>query len=170
MTRNRPPFRADHVGSLLRTPALKEARAQRQRREINDAQLQTVEDDEIVRLIRGQEDIGLKSATDGEIRRSWWHFDFLKGLRGVESYTTRQGIQFQGVETRAENVRVVGKVDFDGHPMLDHFAFLSRHARVLPKMTLPSPSVLHFRGGRAGISERVYPDLDVFFEDLALAY
>jgi 5-methyltetrahydropteroyltriglutamate--homocysteine methyltransferase len=170
MKRTPPPFRADQVGSLLRTPSLKDARARRERGDITAAQLREVEDREIEGVIRQQEDVGLQAATDGEFRRSWWHFDFLKGLDGVEGYTTSQGIQFQGVQTRAEGVRVTGKVGFSGHPMLEHFRFLKQHTRVAPKMTIPSPSVLHFRGGRAGISQDVYPDLDAFFDDLATAY
>src|SRR5262249_26233106 len=148
MTRTRPPFRADHVGSLLRTAPLKEARAKRQTGAITAEALRAVEDQEIERIVRRQEEIGLRLATDGEFRRSWWHFDFLKGLDGVEGYTTEHGIQFHGVQTRAEGVRVTGKIDFSGHPMLDHFRFLKERVRVAPKMTIPSPSVLHFRGGR----------------------
>jgi 5-methyltetrahydropteroyltriglutamate--homocysteine methyltransferase len=170
MTRTRPPFRADHVGSLLRTAPLKEARAKRQTGAITAEALRAVEDQEIERIVRRQEEIGLRLATDGEFRRSWWHFDFLKGLDGVEGYTTEHGIQFHGVQTRAEGVRVTGKIDFSGHPMLDHFRFLKGRARVTPKMTIPSPSVLHFRGGRDGISRQAYPDLDAFFDDLANAY
>jgi len=170
MNRTPPPFRADEVGSLLRPAPLKEARAKRERSEITADQLRAVEDREIERVVRKQEEVGLQAATDGEFRRSWWHFDFLKGLDGVESSTTGQGIQFQGVQTRAEGVRVTGKVGFSGHPMLEHFRFLKQHARVVPKLTIPSPSVLHFRGGRAGISREVYPDLDAFFDDLARAY
>jgi len=170
MTMTRPPFRADQVGSLLRTAALKDARARRQRGEITANELGAVEDREIEQLIRKQEALGLEAVTDGEFRRSWWHFDFLKGLAGVEGYTTSQGIQFQGVQTRAEGVRVTGEVAFAGHPMLEHFRYLKAHARAVPKMTIPSPSVLHFRGGRAGISREVYPDLDRFFADLTAAY
>ena len=133
MRRTKPPFRADEVGSLLRTAPLKEARAQRERREITHDQLAAVEDREIERVIRKQEEVGLQAATDGEFRRSWWHFDFLKGLDGVESSTTGQGIQFQGVQTRAEGVRVTGKVGFSGPPMLEHFRFLKQHARAVPK-------------------------------------
>jgi len=170
MTMTKPPFRADQVGSLLRTAPLKEARARRQRSDITAEELRAVEDREIEQLIGKQEAIGLEAVTDGEFRRSWWHFDFLKGLAGVEGCTTSQGIQFQGVQTRAEGVRVTGKVGFAGHPMLEHFRYLKAHARAVPKMTIPSPSVLHFRGGRAGISREVYPDLDHFFADLTAAY
>jgi len=170
MEGTRPPFRADQVGSLLRPPALKDARARRERAEITAEQLRAVEDREIERVIRRQEDIGLQAVTDGEFRRSWWHFDFLKGLDGVEGVTTGQGIQFQGVQTRAEGIRVAERVGFSGHPMLEHFRFLRAHAGAVPKLTIPSPSVLHFRGGRAGISREAYPDLDQFFDDLAQAY
>jgi len=170
MMRTKPPFRADHVGSLLRTAPLKEARARRSAGAITAAELAAVEDQEITKIIRRQEEIGLKLATDGEFRRSWWHFDFLKGLEGVASYSTDQGIQFRGVQTRAEGVHVVGKIGFSGHPMLDHFRFLKQHAHVSPKMTIPSPSVLHFRGGRDAVSRQVYPDLEEFFDDLAKAY
>jgi 5-methyltetrahydropteroyltriglutamate--homocysteine methyltransferase len=170
MTRTRPPFRADHVGSLLRTAPLKEARAKRQAGEITADQLNAIEDQEIDKIVKRQEEIGLQLATDGEFRRSWWHFDFLKDLDGVESYSTDQGIQFHGVQTRNEGVRVAGKIGFSDHPMLEHFRFLKGHTRVTPKMTIPSPSVLHFRGGRDAVSRQTYPDLEEFFDDLAKAY
>src|SRR5437868_3213585 len=171
MKRTKPPFRADHVGSFLRPAALKEARAGREKGEIGAADLKKVEDREIENVVRQQEEAGLQLATDGEFRRSWWHFDFLKMLDGVELYSTGQGIQFAGVQTKAENVRVTGKIDFPAdHPMLDHFKFLKAHTKHVPKMTIPSPSVLHFRGGRDAISKDAYPDLDGFFDDLAKAY
>ncbi len=166
-----PPFRADHVGSLLRTAPLKQARAKHEKGEITDAQLKEVEDREIEKLVRKQEEIGLQLATDGEFRRSWWHFDFLGLLDGVEIYKAGQGIQFQGVQTKAKNLRVTGKVDFPAnHPFLDHFKFLKAHTKVMPKMTIPSPTVLHFRGGRKAISKDVYPNMGGFFADTAKAY
>src|SRR5690348_10211583 len=171
MKRTRPPFRADHVGSILRPAALKEARAKRAKGEIAADELKTIENREIEKIIKKQEEIGLQSITDGEFRRSWWHFDFLWHLGGCERYELDHGIKFHGVETKAESVRVVGKLDFPAdHPMLEHFRFLKAHTRQTPKMTIPSPSVLHFRGGRAGISREVYPDLDPFFDDLARTY
>jgi len=171
MQRSKPPFRADMVGSLLRPAPLKEARAKREKGEISAEALRAVEDGEIERVIKKQEEAGLKLATDGEFRRAWWHFDFLKLLDGVELYDTGQGIQFAGVQTKAENVRVIGKVDFPAdHPMLEHFKFLKAHTRATSKMTIPSPSVLHYRGGRAAISKEAYPDLDAFFDDLGTAY
>src|SRR5947207_13272267 len=171
MQRTRPPFRADMVGRLLRTAPLKAVRARRERGEITAQALAAVEDREIEKIVKKQQEVGLQLATDGEFRRAWWHFDFLKLLDGVELYDTREGIQFSGVQTKAENVRVTGKVDFPAnHPMLAHFKFLKAHTRATPKMTIPSPSVLHYRGGRAAISKEAYPDLDLFFDDLAKAY
>jgi methionine synthase II (cobalamin-independent) len=168
--RKSPPFRADHVGSLLRPAAIKAAREQRSRGEISAEGLRAVEDREIESAIARQEQIGLKLATDGEFRRAWWHFDFFRGLKGVTFYTTDHGIQFHGVQTKAETIKIDGKIAFVGHPMLEHFKFLKAHARVMPKMTIPAPSTLHFRQGRAAISKEIYPDLDAFFADLAAAY
>jgi 5-methyltetrahydropteroyltriglutamate--homocysteine methyltransferase len=168
--RTTPPFRADHVGSLLRTAPLKDARAKHAKGEITAAQLKDVEDREIEKIVRKQEDVGLKLATDGEFRRSWWHFDFFRGLQGVTPFTTEGGIQFHGVQTKHEGIRITSKMGFAGHPMLEHFKFLKAHARVTPKMTIPAPSTLHFRQGRAQISTDVYPTLDPFFDDLAAAY
>jgi 5-methyltetrahydropteroyltriglutamate--homocysteine methyltransferase len=170
MQRTTPPFRADHVGSLLRTAPLKEARAKLAQNAITPAELAEIEDREIEKIIKKQEDIGLQLATDGEFRRSWWHFDFFRGLDGVTFYTTDHGIQFHGVATKSEAVKIDGKIGFSGHPMLEHFKFLKRHTRVTPKMTIPAPSTFHFRQGRAAISRQVYPDLEPFFDDLAKAY
>jgi 5-methyltetrahydropteroyltriglutamate--homocysteine methyltransferase len=168
--RTTPPFRADHVGSLLRTAPIKDARDKHARREINTAQLKEIEDREIEKVIKKQEDVGLKLATDGEFRRSWWHFDFFKGLDGITPYTTEGGIQFHGVQTKHEGIKITGKMGFSGHPMLEHFKFLKAHTRVTPKMTIPAPSTLHFRQGRVAISKELYPTLDGFFDDLAAAY
>src|SRR5262245_56164774 len=127
--RTTPPFRADHVGSLLRPAALKKARARRASGEITGAELAAVEDHEIARIIAKQEEVGLKAATDGELRRSWWHLDFLWGLHGVERYEMEQGVAFAGTRTRPEGARVTGKLGFAGHPMIDHFKFLQGHTR-----------------------------------------
>jgi 5-methyltetrahydropteroyltriglutamate--homocysteine methyltransferase len=170
MQRATPPFRADHVGSLLRTAPLKEARAKRAQGAISEAELKAVEDREIEAVIKKQEGVGLKLATDGEFRRSWWHFDFFRGLDGVTPYTTEGGIQFAGVQTKAEGVKITGKVGLSSHPMLEHFKFLKAHTRVTPKMTIPAPSTFHFRQGRASVSKEVYPDLDAFFDDVAKAW
>jgi 5-methyltetrahydropteroyltriglutamate--homocysteine methyltransferase len=170
MTRTKPPFRADHVGSFLRPAALKEARARREKGAISQAELKAVEDREIEKIVAKQEEIGLKLATDGEFRRSWWHFDFLGMLDGVELYEADQGIQFQGVQTKAQSLRIVGKLGFSDHPMVEHFKFLKSHTKVTPKMTIPAPPVLHFRLAKDGISKKVYPDLDGFFHDLGETY
>jgi 5-methyltetrahydropteroyltriglutamate--homocysteine methyltransferase len=170
MQRTTAPFRADHVGSLLRPAALKEARARHAKGEISAAQLRAVEDQEIEKIIRKQEEVGLKLATDGEFRRSWWHFDFYKGLDGVEMFDTGKGIVFAGVETKAEAIRIVGKVGFSGHRHLEDFKFLKAHTKVTPKMTIPAPSTMHFRQGRQNISKEAYPSLDAFYDDLATAY
>ena len=170
MQRTKPPFRADHVGSFLRPAALKEARAKREKGAITPAELKAVEDREIEKIIKKQEEIGLKLATDGEFRRSWWHFDFLGMLDGVELYESDQGIQFRGVQTKAQSLRIVGKVGFSNHPMLEHFKFLKAHTSVTPKMTIPAPPVLHFRLAKDGVKKSIYPDLDGFFHDLGQAY
>ena len=133
MSRTTPPFRADHVGSLLRPAAVKEARARRAEGAISAAELEAVENREIERLVKKQEEIGLQLATDGELRRSWWHFDFYTGLGGVELYEASHGIQFAGVATKSQGLRVVGRVDFPGHPQIDHFGFLKSKARVAAK-------------------------------------
>jgi 5-methyltetrahydropteroyltriglutamate--homocysteine methyltransferase len=170
MQRTKAPYRADHVGSLLRPAALKAARAKRAKGEITAEALRQIEDREIDNVINKQEQIGLKLATDGELRRSWWQFDFFQGLDGVELYSTGKGIIFAGVETKAESVRTVGKLGFSGHRHIADFKFVKDHARVTPKMTIPAPGVLHFRQGRPSVSTSVYPDLEPFFHDLAEAY
>src|ERR1043166_6678865 len=165
----RPPFRADHVGSLLRPAALKEARARPPRGEGDAAAPTAGEVRPIARAVPRQEAVGLKSVADGEFRRSWWHLDFLWGLAGTERYAMDQGITFAGVTTRAEGVRVTGKLGFSGHPMLEHFKFVSAHSKQTAKMTLPAPSAMYGRVGRGPISPTVYPRLDEFFADLGAA-
>lgn len=171
MSDTHAPFRADEVGSLLRTAPLKEARAKKAAGTITAAELNEVEDREIRRIIQKQADVGLKLATDGEFRRSWWHFDFFWTLTGCERVVAEHGIHFKGVDTKPESLRVTGKLDFPlDHPMLEHFRFLKANCKAVPKMTIPSPTVMHFRGGRKSISQQVYPDLDGYFEDLAKLY
>jgi 5-methyltetrahydropteroyltriglutamate--homocysteine methyltransferase len=171
MQRKSPPFRADHVGSILRTAPLKEARAKRENGEITAAQLQEVEQQEIKKIIKKQEDIGLLLATDGEFPRSWWHFDFLGLLTGAELYNTNEGIQFKGIKTKSESVRVIGKLDFPAdHPFIGQFKFIKSNTKVTPKITIPAPPVLHFRSGRKSVSEAAYPSMDEFFDDLGETY
>jgi 5-methyltetrahydropteroyltriglutamate--homocysteine methyltransferase len=165
------PYRADQVGSILRTAPLKDARARREKGEITAVQLKEVEDQEIKKIVKKQVEVGLKLATDGEFRRSWWHFDFIGGLKGAEIYTAEQGIQFKGIQTAARALRITGKLDFPAdHPMLEHFKFLKANTSVTPKMAIPSPAVIHFRGGRPTISTAAYPELDAFFDDLGTLY
>jgi 5-methyltetrahydropteroyltriglutamate--homocysteine methyltransferase len=170
MKRTKPPFRADHVGSFLRPPAIHEARAKHQKGEITAEQLRAVEDREIRNVIKKQEEVGLQLATDGEFRRSWWHYDFFSMLDGMELYELDHGIQFQGVQTKAQGIRVVGRLGFSDHPMLEHFKFLKANTRVTPKMTIPSPSVLHFRLEPGAVNRQIYGGNDDIFDDLGKTY
>jgi 5-methyltetrahydropteroyltriglutamate--homocysteine methyltransferase len=170
MTRSKPPFRADVVGSLLRTAPLREARAKREKGQITAAQLSEVEDREIEKIIKKQEAAGLKLATDGEFRRSWWHFDFYGMLDGVEMYELDHGIQFHGVQTKTQSIRIKGKLGFSHHPMLEHFKFLKAHTRAAAKMCIPSPATLHFRLEPNAVTAKEYADRDAIFDDLAKTY
>ncbi len=168
LRRTVPPFRADQVGSLLRPQRVKEARQQRAEGKISVEELRSIENLEIARVVRKQQEIGLKAVTDGEMRRSWWHFDFLQDLDGVEEYEGDSGIQFHQMTTKSKAIKVAGKLGFGQHPMLEHFRYLQSVAGAhTAKMTIPSPSMLHFR---ATIEEGVYPDRDEFFHDLASSY
>ena len=166
----RPPFRADQVGSLLRSAPLKAARDKKAKGEISAAELTAIEDEEIRKLIAKQEAVGLEGITDGEYRRSWWHYDFLWNLDGVERIAVDQGIQFAGVQTKAEAPHVMKKIGFSGHPFVDHFKFLKANTKKTAKQTIPSPSMLHYRGGRKLINMGVYPDMNDFYHDLGAAY
>ena len=170
--RTKPPFRADHVGSFLRPPALKEARARRENNEITVAQLAAVEDREIEALIRKQEAVGLRSITDGDFRRQSWNYDFLGGLPGVECYVGERKIRFQGpLQPRPLMLRVIGKLgSFTGHPLIEHFRWLKDRVSQTPKVTIPSPSSLHFRYGRSAVPEAIYPDMVDFYRDLGATY
>jgi 5-methyltetrahydropteroyltriglutamate--homocysteine methyltransferase len=173
MATDKAPFRADMVGSLLRPKPIKDARAKRENGTISAEELTAIEDAEIRKLVAKEEAVGLTAITDGEARRAWWHFDFLWGLDGVEKVSTGQGIQFAGVQTKAETAKVTGKLDFPAtHPHLEHFKRLNAMVRPgkVAKMTIPSPSMLHYRGGRKMIAETVYPEMDAYFHDLGMAY
>ena len=171
MMRTKPPFRADHVGSLLRSAPLKEARAKREKGEITADQLKAIEDREIEAIIKKQEAAGLKSITDGEYRRAFWNYDFLGKLDGVEAYLGERKISFQGVQPKPMMLRVIGKLGgYVPHPMIEHFKFVQSHTKATPKMTIPSPSSLHFRYGRAAVPEAIYPSMDDFYNDLGTSY
>ena len=176
MPRTKPPFRADHVGSLLRPAVLKQARAQRERGEITAEELKTIEDREIEAVIHKQEEAGLRSVTDGEFRRAFWNYDFLGQLDSVEAYLGERKIKFQGPQPKPMMLRVIGKLGgYRAHPMIEHFKFVAAHAKATtnkatPKMTVPSPSSLHFRYGRDAVPVEIYPDMDDFYRDLGEGY
>jgi 5-methyltetrahydropteroyltriglutamate--homocysteine methyltransferase len=160
---NAAPFRADQVGSLLRPPALAETRRRWRAKQIDAAELRAAEDLAIADAIRRQQDVGLQSVTDGEYRRDWWHLDFLSRLEGV-TLQENAGPKFR-IEGQSEQPpipTVTGKIACTRPVMADDFAYLKSATTQTPKMTIPSPSMLHLRGGRASISKAVYPDLDVF--------
>lgn len=166
-----PPFRADHVGSLLRPQALKEARARRESGGISAEALTEIEDREIETVIRRQEETGLHGVTDGEFRRAFWNYDFLGAMDGVEAYLGERKMSFKGKNPRPMMLRVTGNLGtFSGHPMLDHFRFVKERTTQTAKMTIPSPSSLHFRYGRDAVPESIYPDMCDFYRDLGQGY
>ncbi|WP_203070175.1 5-methyltetrahydropteroyltriglutamate--homocysteine S-methyltransferase [Falsiroseomonas ponticola] len=166
-----PPFRADHVGSLLRPMELREARAARAAGTMTAEALRAIEDRCIIDVVAQQKAIGLKAVTDGEFRRAFWHFDFLAKLGGVDMYESDQGIQFKGGQTKAYGLKVTDRISYKPHPFVQDFAFLAANAQgAVPKITIPSPSVLHFRGGRRAVDSHTYPEMDGFFADLGEAY
>ena len=168
--RARPPFRADHVGSLLRPKALAEARAAFRAGRLDATALRVTEDVAIAAAIAQQERIGLRAATDGEYRRAYWHYDFVSALRGVELYEPEQKIAFKGA-VLPHALRVNGPIAYDQPIMIEDFGFVAGHVKTaIAKQTIPSPSVVHFRGGRDAIDRATYPDLDRFFADLGTAY
>ncbi len=172
--RTTPPFRADHVGSFLRPKFLLDAREQKARGEINAAQLRAVEDKAIAEIVKFQQDVGLQSITDGEFRRTYFHIDFLEQLGGVKTDIPVTIRKPDGTEELAPPVmKVVDKVRHVKDIQRADFEFLKRQVApgMTPKVTIPSPTMLHFRGGRAGISKVHYPELDpAFYDDVATAY
>jgi 5-methyltetrahydropteroyltriglutamate--homocysteine methyltransferase len=173
MQRTVPPFRADHVGSFLRPAELLTAREQHKSGKLTASQLREVEDRAIRDVVRMQQDVGLSSATDGEFRRTYFHIDFLEQLEGIE---TRGGMavnfhrQDSSVEFAPPVMHVTGPVKHRAPIQLRDYQFLRSVTKATPKVTIPSPTMLHFRGGRAAISQEAYPDLDVFYRDVAAAY
>ncbi len=166
------PFRADQVGSLLRPAALAAERSRFKRGEIDATALKAAEDEAIREAVRQQEAVGLQGITDGEFRRDWWHLDFLAMLEGV-TLKDNPGPKFQTGEHGGEQppiATVTGKIGCSRPIMAEHFAFLKAQTTRTPKMTIPSPSMLHLRGGRAAISTEAYPDMATFWADVATAY
>jgi 5-methyltetrahydropteroyltriglutamate--homocysteine methyltransferase len=164
-----PPYRAEHVGSLLRPADLAQARRRWKAGELPAAQLRQLEDDAVRAAIAKQEAIGFEAVTDGELRRDWWHLDFLTQLDGVECVANPDST-FGGSEEQPPKATVVGRIGCSRPIMTEDFAYLRSVTRRTPKLTIPSPSMLHLRGGRAAISREVYPDLDEFWRDVATAY
>ena len=171
------PFRLDHVGSFLRPERLKEARAKFNAGEINAEELERVENEEIIALIEKEKELGLKSVTDGEFRRAFWHLDFLENLEGVELVEVDHfSVQFKDKDVKPKTLRIVGKVDFsENHPFVKHFKFLKEHAGDTPvKLTIPSPSMLHLitqvREKNYVPIERYKDNEALFFDDVVAAY
>ena len=171
---SRAPFRADHVGSLLRPQALKQARQKRQRNEITEAQLRAAEDRAIRDVVALQERAGLRSVTDGEFRRATWHTDFLTGFDGIVSANSNYAINFKGEDgatAQTSSMLVVNdKVRRTKPVMIDHFRFLKAATRRTAKFCMPSPTYLHLRGGRKIVDANAYPDIEEFWDDIAIAY
>src|SRR5262245_21227795 len=171
--RTRPPLRADHVGSLLRSAALKDARARRARGEISAQALTEIEDREITALIAREEAIGLRSITDGEYRRESWQTDFLRELPGIETFLGDRKIAFKdsGVQPKLWVSRVKERLGrSEGHPQIAHWNFVDGRTRQTAKVTIPSPSALHLRQGRAAVPEAIHPDMEEFYRDLGALY
>ena len=167
------PFRADHVGSLLRPPALIDARARRAAGTLDAAALRAVEDAAVRDAVAMQEEVGLSAATDGEFRRTSWHMDFIHRLGGITTTdeqirVTMRNAAGEGAFTAAGIA--IGKVHLAEPVFAEHFAFLAATTRLVPKITIPSPSMVHARGGTAAVDRTVYPDLEEFWADLAAAY
>ena len=173
----KPPFRADHVGSLLRPPELLEAREKKQKGLISDIELRQIEDNCICDVVKMQEDIGLEGITDGEYRRSLWHADFLRKIQGV---TVNEGLApdadrtFQGgaadLQRSPTRFEVTGRLSRPNGIETDNFKFLDSITTRTAKLCIPSPSVLHFRGGRDAVDQQQYPTMDEFFADVARVY
>jgi len=173
--RTTPPYRADHVGSLLRPPELLEARAAFGDGRLDAAALRAVEDEAILHVIRMQEDVGLRSATDGEFRRASWHMDFIYQLDGITKAPGELTVQFFNEDGKIEftpaAIHIGGKLGVSHTIFGDDFAFVrDAVTKNTPKLTIPSPSMVHYRGGRASIDPALYPDLDSFWADLTAAY
>ncbi len=173
--RTKPPFRADHVGSLLRPPALLRAREDAAAGRITADELHRVEDEAIAEAVRMQQEVGLQGVTDGEFRRGSWHMDFIYALDGISTADDKVRVSFhneQGdIEFMAAAAHVDGKVGVSETIFGDAYSFLAERVTTgVPKLTIPSPSMVHYRGGRAAIDETVYPDLEGFWSDLTAAY
>jgi 5-methyltetrahydropteroyltriglutamate--homocysteine methyltransferase len=172
--RSKPPYRADHVGSLLRPPALLKAREDHAKGRISPAELRRIEDSAIRDAVRLQEEVGLAGVTDGEFRRGSWHMDFLYQIGGVTKVPENVQVRFRSeageVAFTPTGIKVAEKLRLDRCIFADDFVFLKSATKATPKLTIPSPSMMHYRGGRANIDAKVYPELDAFWADIARVY
>ena len=173
--RTKPPFRADHVGSLLRPPRLLQAREEHAAGTLDAAGLRAIEDEAIREIVARQESVGLQSATDGEFRRASWHMDFIYQLDGITKESGHIAVKFFNedgeIEFTPAALHVDGKLGVSHTIFGDAFSFLRDTVTTnLPKLTIPSPSMVHYRGGKAAIDESVYPEMDAFWADLTAAY
>ena len=168
----KPLFRADHVGSLLRPEIIKENRKKFfEDKIISSEELKLIEDTEIKKIVKLQEELGFKVVTDGEFRRSFWHYDFLEGLDGFELEERESGVQFSGAKLRPFFPVIKNKIDFPSdHPMLEHFKFVAKNSSVLPKIAIPGPSCCHFRTTPNDIYPKEYEDNEKLFFDIAQTY
>ena len=171
---NKVLLRADHVGSLLRSDQVKNARNLFYNdKSIDRSELTNIEDQSIIELIKMQENVGLSCVTDGEQRRSFWHYDFMDGLDGMEMVerSPEEGVQFSGIKLRPIFPTINGKIDFpDNHPHIDHFKFVAKNTDVIPKISIPGPSCCHFRTALEDITHPEYEDLELLTSDISNAY
>jgi len=174
--RTSPPFRADHVGSLLRPKALLKAREDHAAGKLDDESLKQLEDEAIADVVKMQREVGLQSVTDGEFRRASWHMDFIYSIDGISKAPGNLSVQFHNAEGDIEftpaALHIDGKLGVSETIFADAFSYLQSQASdgQVPKLTIPSPSMVHYRGGRAAVDEDVYPEMDQFWDDLTSAY
>ena len=172
--RPKPPFRADHVGSLLRPARLKEARVAFEKGTLPREELSEIEDQAIRDVVKLQEEVGLRGVTDGEFRRREWHMDFLKSFANVREVPSKIKLHFHSAEGENEvtppSLRIEGKLGRPKGIFVEHFKFVKSVAHATAKQTIPSPTIMHFRGGRGAVDRTAYPEMDAFFADLARVY
>ena len=169
-----PPFRADHVGSLLRPPELKQARADFKEKKLSIEKLRDIEDKSIQKAIQLQEAAGMQAVTDGEFRRAFWHTDFLTGFDGIIATQGQYALKFHGeggAEGETKSMMVVnGKVKRSKPIMVSHFEYLKKHTSKTAKLCIPAPTYLHMRGGRKVVDAKAYPDIEEFWADITRGY
>jgi 5-methyltetrahydropteroyltriglutamate--homocysteine methyltransferase len=172
--RTKPPFRADHVGSLIRPDALIEAREAAEKGALPAAELMRIQRDAIRGVVRLQEELGLRLVTDGEYNRHSWQRDFLLKIGNVKNMPSRLTVRFHSAAGARDHsppsLQVAGKLTRPAGIFVDDFKFLASIAKAVPKLTIPSPTIVHFRGGRDAIDAKAYPQMEAFYDDLAAVY